>query len=70
MFADVTSEYGVPTRMSTCIILEYLDVTSGNITMPQEIFGVLGTDLYMAVDQTLSPPRMRVWLARLECAVC
>ena len=36
-----------------------------NQLMPQEILGVLGTDLYMAVDHALFPPRVRVWLVRL-----
>ena len=33
-----------------------------NQLKPQEILGVLDKDLCMAVDQTLSPPRVRVWL--------
>ena len=56
MFADVTSIYA-------SIILS---LAGPAVLTPQEILGVLGTDLYMAVGQTLPPPRVRVLLARLD----
>ena len=36
-----------------------------NQFMPQESLGVLCTDLYMAVNQILFPPHVRVWPGRL-----
>ena len=73
MFADVTSNYA-PTKIilvGRCALTNdpgsarHVRKHPQNQSSPHEIRGELDTDLYMALDQTLSPPRVRVWLARL-----
>ena len=73
MFADVTSKYCVAgprvlpnkNKYYTSVFGRHVRKLRQNQLTPQEIFGLLDTDLYMAVYQTLSPPCVRVWLARL-----